>query len=101
MTPVTSTAPRKTSTTAASSKILSRTAAAILGGYLLAAAVAALLAAVLPMRKADAATAGMQLSFVVYVAAAIWAFSPVPVSRVWAATLGGASVLGVFAWLLR
>lgn len=101
MTPVTSKPPMKAPTTATSSKVLSRTTAAILGSYLLAAAVAALLAAVLPMRKADAATAGMQLSFVVYVAAAIWAFSPVPVPRVWATTLGGALMLGVFAWLLR
>lgn len=73
-----------TLTTRPGFQISSRVLAAVLGGYALASAVAVLLAAVLPTSRQEAVMAGMQWSFVVHVAAAIWAFSPVPLSRVWA-----------------
>ena len=82
-------------------QIASRVLAAVFGGYALASAVAVLLAATLPTTRQEAVVAGMQWSFVVHVAAAIWAFSPVRLSRVWSvlviavvASLGAAWVFG-------
>lgn len=76
----------------------SRVAAAVLGGYLLASAWAVFCSVVLPGR-AEAALAGMQLGFVVYVGAAIWAFSPVSLGRVWLGLLLPAAGLALSAAL--
>ncbi len=81
--------------------LLGRIAAAVVGGYALAAAAAVLVAAVLPAGHAEAAIAGMQLSFAVYTAAVIWAFSPVPLLRAWLGLLLSAAVLGGLGWALR
>lgn len=78
---------------------LSRVVAAVAGGYALAAAGAIFLAAVLPGNRADAVMAGMQFSFAIHAAAAIWAFSPIPVARVWGwMVLSTAALLGL-GWL--
>lgn len=52
--------------------------------------------------RVEAILAGVQTSFVLYVAAAIWAFAPVPLGRVWGvlltavvALLGAAMLLSV------
>jgi hypothetical protein len=79
--------------------LLSRLAAAVLGGYALAAAVAVFAGAVLPGGRADAVLAGMQLSFVVHVAAVIWAFSPVRPACVWAGLAMPAATLAALGWL--
>ncbi|MBP7353588.1 hypothetical protein [Comamonas sp. UBA7528] len=79
--------------------ILSRVLAAVLGGYAVASAVAVLLAAVLPVARAEAVLAGMQWSFVVYVVAAIWAFSPVPLARVWGVLLTTVALLVLVSWV--
>lgn len=81
-------------------RILSRLAAAVLGGYALAAAAAVFVGAVLPAGRADAALAGMQASFIVHVAAVIWAFSPVRPARVWQGLIVLAAALALPGWLL-
>jgi hypothetical protein len=68
------------------------------GGYAAASAVAVLLAAVLPVARAEAVLAGMQWSFVVYVVAAIWAFSPVSLARVWG-VLATVALLVLVSWV--
>lgn len=80
-------------------RVLHRLAAAVLGGYALAAATAIGLGAVLPSTRADAVLAGVQWSLVVYPAAVIWAFSPVPLARVWAGLLGPAALMVLAGWL--
>lgn len=81
--------------------ILARVVAAVAGGYALAAAAAVFLAAVLPTGRAEAVVGGMQLSFVVYTGAVIWAFSPVPLLRVAVGLLLPAVALGGLGWVLR
>lgn len=85
----------------ASLLLLSRVAAAVFGGYALAAAVAIFLAAVLPASRAEGVIAGMQLSFVAYTAAVIWAFSPISLVRAWVGLLLPAAVLAGSGWGLR
>ena len=84
--------------------ILSRLLAAMLGGYALASALAVLLAALLPtllnLPRGEAVLAGIQWSFAAHVAAAIWAFSPVPLARVWGVLLALVAVLAVASWAL-
>ena len=84
--------------------ILSRLLAAVLGGYAVASALAVLLAAMLPvllsLPRGEAVLAGIQWSFAAQVAAAIWAFSPVPLARVWAVLLALVAVLTVASWAL-
>lgn len=84
--------------------ILSRLLAAVLGGYAVASALAVLLAALLPvllaLPRGEAVLAGIQWSFAAQVAAAIWAFSPVPLARVWAVLLALVAVLAVASWAL-
>ncbi|MEC4727025.1 hypothetical protein HWQ46_15870 [Shewanella sp. D64] len=55
--------------------ILSRALAAIFGGYILAATACGLLAISLPLPTAESVLVAMMLSFVFYLAAALWSFS--------------------------
>ena len=48
----------------------------------------------------SAVLAGVQLSFVVYVGAVVWAFAPVPLGRVWMGLLVPAAALAGLAALL-
>lgn len=80
--------------------IVSRLLAAVLGGYALASAVAVLLAVALPIPRAEAVLAGMQWSFVAHVVVAIWAFSPIPLARMWAVLLAMTAVALLAAWML-
>jgi hypothetical protein len=79
--------------------LLSRVAAAVLGGYLLASAWSVFAGTVFP-GGAEAVLAGVQLGFAVHVAAVIWAFSPVPLGRVWAGLLLPAAALAALAVVL-
>ncbi|MEG0225277.1 MAG: DUF3649 domain-containing protein [Comamonas sp.] len=79
--------------------VVSRVLAAVFGGYLLASAWSVFAGAVFP-GGAEAVLAGVQLSFALYVAAVIWAFSPVPPGRVWAGLLLPAAALAALAALL-
>lgn len=90
----------RSSSALASLLLLSRVAAAVLGGYALASATAIFLASVLPASRAEGVVAGMQLSFVVYTVAVIWAFSPVSLARAWAGLLLPATVLAGLGWSL-
>jgi len=49
--------------------------------------------------RAEAVLAGMQWSFVVYVVAAIWAFSPVSLARVWGVLLATVALLVLVSWV--
>lgn len=80
--------------------LLSRVLAAVLGGYLLASAVGVFVGAAFAA-GAEAVLAGMQLGFVVYVGAVIWAFAPVRPARVWAGLLLPAAVFMAAAALLQ
>lgn len=78
--------------------LLSRVLAAVLGGYLLASAWAVFCGLVFP-GGVEAVLAGVQLSFTWYVAAVVWAFSPVPLSRVWRGLLVPAvALLALARW---
>jgi len=65
--------------------IASRTLAAALGGYALANSLPVALLAMLPMSAADAALSAIQLSFLVYLGAILWAFAA---RSAWHAWLG-------------
>ncbi|WP_120967507.1 hypothetical protein [Comamonas sp. lk] len=71
--------------------LISRLAAAVLGGYALASAWVVMCGA-LGAARVEAVLGGVQSSWLWYVAAVIWAFSPVAPRRVWA-VLGGATVV--------
>ena len=64
-----------------------RALAAIVGGYGVAAAATAFLARVLPMGRANATTAAMLASFLIFVTIALWAFAARHVLVVWGAIL--------------
>lgn len=80
--------------------LLSRVLAAVLGGYLLASAFGVFVGAAFAV-GADAVLAGVQLGFVVYVGAVIWAFAPVSPGRVWAGLLLPAAAFMAAAALLQ
>lgn len=82
---------------ARSGSIAARIAAAVFGGYALAHTLSLAIAAVLPMTRADAALFAIQLSFVVYTAAVLWAFAARSVPAVWLGLLVPAAVTGVAA----
>ncbi|MBA4681146.1 MAG: hypothetical protein E2596_00275 [Pseudomonas sp.] len=63
--------------------IAARTLLAVLGGYGFAALCCASLALALPLPKPQAVLAATQLSFALYCALAIWAFSAKSVRRAW------------------
>ncbi|MGE8319234.1 MAG: hypothetical protein ACN6O3_10860 [Comamonas sp.] len=80
--------------------IASRVLAAVLGGYGLASAWAVLCGAA-PFARLEAVLAGMQTSFVVHVAAVVWAFSPVSLRRAWGGLLLVTAAMLAAAWLLH
>jgi len=69
--------------------------AAIPGGYLLAGLASACLARLLPTSNVEAAVTGMLVSFGIYAALLIWAFSARSALRLWLWWGGTAAVLGV------
>ena len=80
-------------------RLLSLICATVLGGYALATAAGVFLGGVLPLPRGEAALVGNLLSFVVYVGAAIWAFTVRRPGKVWLGLVVPACVLaGVGLW---
>lgn len=81
--------------------LVSRIVAALFGGYALA-ALASVAALALPMGTVEAVLAGMQASFVVYAAAAIWVFAARSASRAWLGLAAAAvPLLAAACWVWR
>jgi hypothetical protein len=81
--------------------LISRIAAAVFGGYALATALSIALSRSLPLPRAEAVLTGMLLSFAVYAAAILWAFTVRTARRAWLGMLVPAGVFGAISWLLR
>lgn len=64
--------------------LLSRVAAAVVGGYALATTVPVALVAFCSVPRVDAVLMAMQLSFLVYAAAVMWAFAARSACHAWA-----------------
>lgn len=62
--------------------LCTRLAAAVIGGYGVASAWVVLWGA-MQSTRVQSILGGMQTSWILYVGAVIWAFSPVPLGRVW------------------
>lgn len=78
--------------------ILSRVSAAVLGGYALAHTLPIALMAALATDRASAALTAIQLSFLVYAAAVLWAFAARSAFAAWAGLLVPAALSGLLAW---
>lgn len=82
------------------SSLISRVVAAVLGGYALAHALPITLAAALPLPRAEAALFAIQLSFLVYTGAVLWAFAARSAVAAWLGLLLPTAVTGLLAWAL-
>lgn len=82
------------------SSLMSRIAAAVLGGYALAHTLSIALAAALPMPRAEAALFAIQGSFLVYMAAVLWAIAARSAWAAWLGLLVPTAVTGLVAWRL-
>jgi len=82
--------------------VASRVCAAFLGGYAAASAVSMLLARVMPLPKADATTAAILLTPILYLVAILWAFSTASPSRAWAVLVAITVIAGgiTYAFIL-
>jgi len=81
--------------------LLSRCLAAALGGYALANALPVAVAAGLRgMARSDAVLVAMQLSFVVYGGAVMWAFAARSACAAWSGLAWPALLAGLVAWAL-
>ena len=82
--------------------MFSRCVAAVLGGYALANTlpVAIVAASNGAIPRADAVLVAMQLSFVVYTCAVMWAFGARSVRAAWAGLAWPALLAGLVAWAL-
>jgi len=78
--------------------LVSRTLAAVLGGYALAHTLSVAVVAAWSSNRADATLAAMQLSFLVFVAAVLWAFAARSLRRVWIGLLLPTALAAVAAW---
>ena len=84
-------------------RLASRCVAAALGGYALASTLpVALVALVAPatLARADAALVALQLSFVVYTGAVVWAFAARSAALAWAALALAALLSSGLSWTL-
>ena len=78
--------------------------AAVLGGYALANALSVAIVAIFAvgfdgMARADAVLLAMELSFVVYTGAVMWAFAARTAAWAWAGLAAPAVPLGITLWL--
>lgn len=82
--------------------VTSRVCAALFGGYAAASAVSMLLARVMPLPKADATTAAILLTPILYLVAILWAFSVAAPSRAWAVLVAITVIAGgmTYAFIL-
>jgi hypothetical protein len=76
-----------------------RITAAVVGGYALAVGASTSLSLILPMDRAAAVLTGLLVSFLLYMAAILWAFSVGSLRRMWRG-LGGATVILALTALL-
>ena len=72
--------------------------AALLGGYVFTVAFVSIVAVIWPGRLADAMQTGLMLSFVIYTAAMIWAFSQSNWQRAWAVMFLPALIMWGMSW---
>ncbi len=88
---------------AAHRDVLSRALAAVLGGYALGNALPVALVAVFsafaPVARSDAVLIAMQLSFVVYTGAVMWAFAARSALAAWLGIGVPALLAGLVAWV--
>jgi hypothetical protein len=82
--------------------VLSRCMAAVLGGYALANALSVAIVAIgfNGMARSDAVLLAMQLSFVVYTGAVMWAFAARSARAAWVGLGLPALLAGLLAWAL-
>lgn len=82
--------------------VASRVCAAFFGGYAAASTVSMLLARVMPLPKADATTAAILLTPILYLVAILWAFSVAAPSRAWAVLIAITVIAGgaTYAFIL-
>ena len=80
--------------------ILLRAIAALFGGYALAHTLPIALFAALPMVRAEASLFAIQLSFVVYAVAVLWAFAARRAWQAWMGLLVPALLSGVLGWVV-
>tara|TARA_B100000446_G_scaffold75853_1_gene71736 strand:- start:8408 stop:8680 length:273 start_codon:yes stop_codon:yes gene_type:complete len=83
------------------SSIVSRTGAAIVGGYVLANCMAFALAAALPLHQIDATLMAMQLTYLFYAVAAIWAFAANRARTAWLGLVAPSGIALLIWALLR
>lgn len=81
--------------------VVMRIAAAVLGGYVLSSMAAVLLAYLLPMSTADALMIGLLVSFAIYAAAVLWAFSARSALQTWLGLLVLLLACTVLMWMLH
>lgn len=79
--------------------VTARILSASVGAYLLAAAAAFLLARLLPMDRAESATAATLVALLVMPAAAVWAFSPIALRWAAGGIWGAAALMSAIAFL--
>lgn len=81
-------------------RLASRCLAAALGGYALANTLPVALVAPSSLARVDAALVALQLSFVVYTGAVVWAFAARSAALAWAGLALAALLSGGLAWAL-
>lgn len=81
--------------------VISRIVAAVIGGYALATLLPLALVGLLPISRADAVMSSLLLSFSVYVAAILWAFSAKCAWQVWAGLLLSSALAGLLLVIQR
>lgn len=96
--PERSAAPRAGRVRAGRWSVASRTLAAALGGYALANSLPVALLAMLPMSAADAALSAIQLSFLIYLGAILWAFAARSAWHAWLGLLLPAAASLLLGW---
>lgn len=80
--------------------VVARVLLALFGAYVLANLAAIALSLLLPTTRADAVMTGMLLSYIFWVAAAIWVFSTASIWRVFLGMVLVCMVLGIFIGLM-
>lgn len=93
-------APRSPGSGSPAWPVLSRSVAAVFGGYCLAHTLPIALFAAMPLARAEAALFAIQLSFLVYTGAVLWAFAARSAVAAWLGLLLPTAVTGLLAWAL-
>jgi hypothetical protein len=80
-------------------EVLQRLFAAVIGGYLFSNIIAILVSYLLPANRSEAVMVGVLLSFIIYTATIIWAFSARTVKIAWCWLLLPALISTIFIFL--